>query len=171
MALNRSQVELLLASQGGEYQPFISSAVNQALANNTASLNPILAILKQLTEKTQTNIFIDNSKKESLIQNNQYLTTDTALKLIASNAESMALDPTLADAYIGMIKGLPDVSAKTQDLRSIGVKYDGTKDAKALQGSTATTVILPTKEAKKEKHRKRSKEFEEALVIMDEPTA
>lgn len=138
MALNRAQVELLTRSQSGRYKPFISSTLNQALANNTSAMRPFLDLIKVLEPKQNGNTIFDN-RTINLTKNQQYLTTEEALILIGKNAESMALNPSLADAYILTQKGLPDVGARTQDLKAIGIKYDGTQPAK-----DGPTILSPT---------------------------
>lgn len=127
-AQHQAQVGNLLASQGARYQPFISMAVNQSLANLNATQGTLLALLKTLTEKNVTNILIHN---ETNTTENKYLTTDEAVKLIGPNQISMIEDPSLAQSYILSQKGLPDVGARTQDLRGIGIRHDGTQNASA----------------------------------------
>jgi hypothetical protein len=130
ISLNRAQVDLLMASQGAEYKPFISSTVNQALANHTGALAPLLNLIKVLENKPSGGNTIFNTQINNLTKNTQYITTDEALSLIRKNAESMADNPSLADteiAKLGLESSLPDVNARTQDLTAIGIRHNGTQ--------------------------------------------
>ena len=128
MALHEAQVRLLEASQGGSYKPFISSTLNQALANLTAAQSPLLGTLKMITDKSPTNILITQNTTLNQNTSQTYITQEMALKMVRDNAQSMADNPASADAYYGTLNGVPDVNARTQDLRAIGIKHNGALD-------------------------------------------
>ncbi len=125
VSLSRDQVELLKVSQSGHYKPFISSTLNQALANHTTAIRPFLDLIKVLEPKQTGNMIFDN-RTVNITKSQQFITTEEAIKMINANTQSMADNPSLADAYIGTQSPLPDVGARTQDLKAIGIRYDGT---------------------------------------------
>jgi len=124
-ALSAQQVQILMDSQQGEYQPFISSTVNQALANLNASQAPLHKLIELMSPRANTNLNINNN-----IQNNvpgsgsgtTALTTQAALILIKENGASMLEDPLLAMPQIeGYAKAglLPDINPNTQPIKQI----------------------------------------------------
>lgn len=125
----QAQVGCLVAQQGGEYVPFLTPALNQALANLNATQLPMLSLLKTMTDKAPVNILLQNMPTAIITGDAQakYLTTDEALKLITPGRPSMHQDISLAHDYISHIPNLPSVDARTQDLREIGLRYDGTQ--------------------------------------------
>jgi len=116
-----TQYELLMAQQGGEYVPFLTSSANQALANLINSQKPIHDLIKVLSDKGPNSIWV-NINANSGIQNNQYITAKEANEMIQIKAESMMTDRSLIDAKKVEIGALPDVSARNQDLTKIGIK-------------------------------------------------
>lgn len=112
-ALLEEQAKILMRAQGGEYKPYISQTVNQALMSLNNAQAPMIQLLKMLTEKTTTNIFIGTpvvNPEESLALN-----TDGAIKLIHENSQSMLDEPRLALPHITS-QTLPDINPRTQDV-------------------------------------------------------
>lgn len=126
----QDQVHTLVQSQGGKYVPFVSSCVNQAIGNLINSQEPMLKLLKALGGGEGTNVFIQHNTQNK--EADKYLNTDDAIKLIANSTPSMMDDPSLADAYIAHLT-LPNINARTQNLREIGLKHDGTQIANPSQ--------------------------------------
>lgn len=114
-----NQVQILSRSQAGQYKPFLSSAVNQALANWNSSQSPLLALLKTLTDKQQTNILINNQIQQNT---HQHVTSDEAIKIINSKVPSMLEDPIMASNKIATYAeslSLPDLNPNTQNIALI----------------------------------------------------
>lgn len=117
-AISAHQVSLLLNSQGDTYKPFLSSTVNQAITNLNSSHTPLLKLFELMTPKGTT-----------LVQNNitnhpespaQYLTTETAIKLINKSLPSMLEAPEMADEAIKSLpESIPNLHPRTQDLSVI----------------------------------------------------
>ena len=105
-----------MASQGGEYKPFISATVNQALANLNSTQTGIHSLLKMLTEKQSTNIILNQYNTSNTQE--VHITSEEALAMINGNKPSMLADPLLADEQILKYQKaglLPDINARTQD--------------------------------------------------------
>lgn len=125
-SISKSQVHMLMANQGQNYVPFLTSEVNKAIANHTATLKPLTDMLKLFMEKSTQNPILNLT--QNLTQNNQYVTPDEAFKLIESGPKSLLEDSeSLKELGTQILPGLPDVNAKSQDLRAIGIRYDGSK--------------------------------------------
>lgn len=107
-----AQLAVLTRSQGGQYKPYISSSVNEALGQNTAAIRTLLDFYKVMKPGTPTNA----------LQINNYGASEgndpTALKSISIN-EAMKL-------------------LEEQGINKIGYDeklYDNIKTAHALEGS------------------------------------
>lgn len=137
MAISKSQTQLLLASQGQEYVPFLSSSVNQAIANQITAQKPMLELIKLLLDggSKETNILIQNTQNNQ--SNNQFITPDMAVKMLTEHSvksllpASNAIGQTYEDieqeaANLGT--ELPEVRAQFQDLTKIGIRHDGTQN-------------------------------------------
>lgn len=152
---SQSQYEILKASQAGRYQPFISTTVNQALTNMISATTPIHNLLKVITEKQPINIIYQHQINPN--QHTELITSERAMELVKEAGPSMLNDPLLAASQVEQYRLanlLPDVNARTQDLRGIGIKYDGTPP---VIGSKGEQVEIPqTKKEKKDERRRRS---------------
>lgn len=134
-SLAEHQAHMLIASQGGEYRPFISGEVNRAIKNLMDAHKPILDTLKALQEKSPANIFI-NPTDNSQTQNQVFITTTEASKMLTdSPIPTLLTDETLLLGMGESLKDLPDVNAKSQDLTSIGIKYTGPESLSQFQAS------------------------------------
>lgn len=138
---HRNQVSILQASQGLEYAPFLSSALNQALANWNQTLKPRIDLLRFLTGENGNPSAVININNNNN-QNTQYITPDMAIKLLQENGHKSLLPDHNQTRYedkdldtewerVEAIEGhLPEVNAKYQDLSKIGIRYDGTQAQK-----------------------------------------
>lgn len=125
-----SQVALLLASQGREYKPFLTSEVNRSITNLINSQRPVHDILKLFSEQNNTSSLLNPVQNT---QNNIYITADEASKILEKQGTRSLLTDGDMLAQQGQIltQSLPaglNVNAKFQDLNSIGIRHDGTKD-------------------------------------------
>jgi hypothetical protein len=117
-ALTADQVAILASQQGSAYVPFLTSALNQALANLNSTQGPMMGLLKMLTEKHDTNI-IYNTQINNNGTSQTFLNAEAAMKLIQSNEKSMLEDPHLAQEQVEKYKLaglLPDINARTQNV-------------------------------------------------------
>lgn len=112
-SLHARQVRILFDAQGDNYKPFVSGAVNQALANWNSTQTAPLALLRMLTEKQSVNIF--NPTFTNPTQSGTQLTAEMAMKLIHENQQSMLEDSGLADKSV-RIDGLPDINPRSQNV-------------------------------------------------------
>lgn len=117
----QDQVAILSARQGSQYVPFLTSALNQALANLNQSQTPLHNLLRMLTDKADVNILnytnINNNGASTV-----FLNHEAAMKLIQENQQSMLEDPHLATAQIEKYKSaglLPDINARTQNVAEL----------------------------------------------------
>lgn len=120
-ALTEHQTKILLAQQGTEYVPFLTSEVNRSLANLINAQKPTHDLLKMLTEKQITNILI-NLDKQSETSGIHYLSPDEARVIIAESGPSLLGNPSAIAAKESELGQLPDVLARNQDLSTIGVR-------------------------------------------------
>lgn len=148
-ALSLQQVHILLAEQGQQYVPFLSSEVNKALANNTAAQKPLHSLLEILKPNT-TIMPIANADGNS---KNVSVTPDEAIILIRNNSTSPIEDTKTLDAIWTEEKGqlqLPDVDARNQDLSSIGIGKRKNKKLKRPLGPDDTVVPEPSRGRRRE---------------------
>jgi hypothetical protein len=71
----------MLQAQGGSYAPFISQTANSAIKNWLDAEKGMVGLLGTLLPKSGTNINIQNNN-QGLVQNNEYLTTHQAIKIL-----------------------------------------------------------------------------------------
>jgi hypothetical protein len=163
-ALARHQAHILLAQQGDQYAPFLTSEVNKAIANLTNAQKPIMDILKLFLEKNPTNPLIQlevNTNKQS----NTFITPDEAVKVIRDSADSLITNghalAAKETALMGLPEGLPNVNARTQDLTAIGLK----NSAEYGQNGLSTNTELGTQnealegQTSADRHRKRASDL------------
>lgn len=84
------QVQVLENDQNGTYTPFLTSALNQALKNLMDSNKPIMDLVKILTP-SDPSVVINNQQNQAL-QNNQYMGTNEAVRLIDDRRGTPLLD-------------------------------------------------------------------------------
>ena len=124
----QAQTAGLLKAQGPEgYKPFISSAANQALKNQTDQMGHMLNYMKLLsgfisgpttsiTFNTNSNNTTNNTKNEN------YLTIESAQKMLESEHKGLNLHPTHTLPIHDILADCPEVIATNQQ----GYKPDGT---------------------------------------------
>ena len=120
-ALIASQAAILMKSQGGKYVPFVSSSVNQALANLNATQAPILALLKVITDKQEVNLIV-NQNNQTVI--NQHITAEEALKIANGTTKSLLEDDKMVDQKaleFSQYGTLPDTNPRTQNTQFLSL--------------------------------------------------
>lgn len=80
IALN--QYKQLAGSQGDGYQAFISSEVNRSIANLLNADKNMLALYNTMLGRVPGGININNQNNNSLVENNNYLTTEVAVQIL-----------------------------------------------------------------------------------------
>lgn len=119
--LIQQQASSLLAAQNGQYVPFLTSSVNQALKNLLDSQKPILDILKLFTGTQQTNILLPQSGTQQTpggVPNQKAISIQEAITMIAQENEGLSLlerpegKLLLAERYL--TDELPEVVATRQ---------------------------------------------------------
>lgn len=110
-----AQTELLLRAQGDTYVPFVSSTVNHSITNLMAADKSMMQLYSTLKGNNGNQINIHNNA--SLVQNNQYLTTDQAVKIITDKGHTGLLRrPEMKEQiYLAnQIESQPEVIATKQ---------------------------------------------------------
>lgn len=111
------QSHILMAAQGDNYVPFLSSAVNQAIANEATTLKPIQEALKMMLPAQGSSPILPTSGT------NSYITQDAAIELITTQKGTMLSNGLLLLEKAKELEGLPNINARTQtDLDKIGIK-------------------------------------------------
>lgn len=109
------QLNLLKASQGDKYTPFVSAEVNKALKLRLESSTSLQSIIRNLTGGGSTNLFINNHTENNSVTNNQYITIEEARALVLDSQKSL---PKSEEAKLLETKydlsGLPEVVAQKQ---------------------------------------------------------
>lgn len=121
-SLAEMQVHILLASQGSEYRPFLSSEVIKAMKVYQDSTKPVMEILKTFNEKSATNIFTFNTQNN--VTNASHITIAEASKMLTESSQpSLLAGGEELKSLSQSLESLPNVNAKSQDLSSIGIRY------------------------------------------------
>lgn len=109
-----NQLELLLASQGGEYQPFISSTVNDAIRGLMTSNKTFLELAK-LLQPTASQLTINNTQVANTGVING-ISPNEAVKLIENNSHIDLLQQPYRQAKLlqPYEAGLPEIIAYKQ---------------------------------------------------------
>lgn len=103
---SREQLSTLKSSQGGKYQPFISTTVNQAIQNLMGSHKLSFDMLKLLEQKPNPTTKINILNANSSTQSTAFLTVDKALEIIQSHA----LNPDKSDLNPSLSQSNPTIS-------------------------------------------------------------
>lgn len=119
-ALVAQQVDVLMASQGAEYKPFISGEVNRALANLIAAQKPKIELLKMVQDKNTVPIMPMGNPQSTT--ETTYISKAEALALISQSSPSMLDDVGQIRRFLGSEEDYPNVDARYQDLTKIGIK-------------------------------------------------
>lgn len=128
-----AQLAILMASQGDEYKPFISSEVNKAITNNVNAIKPLVDILKLMMDSQEKPNGTMAPTQNVTQNNNLFLTQDAAISLLNNQPNSVLTNPELLDqAYQNMaLLGVPEVIATKQDnLADTGLRIDGLTTSK-----------------------------------------
>lgn len=109
------QLELLRASQGDTYKPFISAEVNKAMKLKLDTTSNLAQVIKSLVGGSNVNISIDQSENTTNVQNN--ITLEDARKLILETNRELEIDKSkelrlLETQYD--LESLPEVVATKQ---------------------------------------------------------
>lgn len=133
------QINLLTASQGGQYKPFISAELNKAMKMGLESSTAMQSLIARLTGGGQTtnifNMFQQNNEQKI---NNNFVTRDDVLEILAGEqkqlpkSEQALLLETRYD-----LSSLPEVVATRQD--GVDTSKEGLVerlDVKKLQQAT-----------------------------------
>lgn len=97
------QLDLLRASQGDTYKPFISAEVNKAMKLKLDTTSNLANVIKSLIGGTHVNVNIDQSENTTNVQNN--ITLEDARKLILETNRELEMD-------------------KSKELRLLETQYD-----------------------------------------------
>lgn len=135
---SQAQLAVLVRSQGGQYKPYISSSVNEAIGQNTAMIRTLLDFYKALKGNAPTNALQINNYNAPEGKDN------TALKSISIN-EAMKLLEDQGIAKIGYDENLyPDVAKShlSSDIPEVRATHQ------EMSKSDAMPIMLPSTKAK-----------------------
>lgn len=109
-----NQAVMLLNAQDNKYVPFLTGAANGAIANLLNADKNMINLYNALTGKGGNNININN---QNLVQNNEYLTTSEAVRILSEKGNNGLLrkpemKAELAQAYQNL--EMPEVIATKQ---------------------------------------------------------
>lgn len=132
------QINLLTASQGGTYKPFISAELNKAMKMGLESSTAMQSLVARLTGGGQTtNIFnMFQQNNEQNIQNN-FVTRDDVLEILAGEQKQLPKSEQaklLESRYD--LSSLPEVVATRQEGVDTSKEGLGGVDVKKLQQVT-----------------------------------
>lgn len=132
------QINLLTASQGGTYKPFISAELNKAMKMGLESSTAMQSLVARLTGGGQTtNIFnMFQQNNEQNIQNN-FVTRDDVLEILAGEQKQLPKSEQaklLESRYD--LSSLPEVVATRQEGIDTSKEGLGGVDVKKLQQVT-----------------------------------
>ena len=131
------QINLLTASQGGTYKPFISAELNKAMKLGLESSTAMQSLIARLTGGQATNIFnMFQQNNEQNIQNN-FVTRDDVLEIIAGEQKQLPKSEQaklLESRYD--LSSLPEVVATRQEGIDTSKEGLGGVDVKKLQQAT-----------------------------------
>lgn len=132
------QINLLTASQGGTYKPFISAELNKAMKMGLESSTAMQSLVARLTGGGQTtNIFnMFQQNNEQNIQNN-FVTRDDVLEILSGEQKQLPKSEQaklLESRYD--LSSLPEVVATRQEGVDTSKEGLGGVDVKKLQQAT-----------------------------------
>lgn len=135
------QASMLMAQQGGNYVPFLTTEANKAISNLTALLKPQQEFAKMMID------YIKDNKPDIPKDAEQYVTIDSIAEIINTKMGSMLTNEALFLEVVDGLKGLPNVNAKTQNLTDIGIRHNGTSLPESLPCNIPEKVPDTSKEA------------------------
>ena len=118
------QIEILKASQGGHYSPFISAELNKALKLRLDTSALLQQVIKNFTGGSTTNIFNLN-QQNNVQQNNNFIDREEAMELIQQSSgylEDKSEQAKLLETNYDL-KSLPSVVAN-EDTDKDGISFN-----------------------------------------------
>lgn len=119
-ALSQNQVNMLLAQQKGQYQPFLTAEANKAIANSINSLKPFIELLK-VYKGQPTNNFNGPTQINSgkaIDSDESALTATKAIEALKANGHKSLIEDIdyleTIKAEMDKIAALPEVDARLQ---------------------------------------------------------
>lgn len=157
-----NQLQLLKASQGGKYTPFITAEVNKALKLKLESSTSLQSIIRSLTGgASSVNIFQQFNQENNNVENNNYITLEDARSIIEESVkiEDKAQELKYLEAQYDL-KSLPEVVATKQQ----GV--DTSKEGLTLNKTELNSITDNYKESVKlssKEHHEQRREIEQRI--------
>ena len=118
------QIEILKASQGGHYTPFISSELNKALKLRLDSSASLQQVIRAFTGGNTTNIF-NLMNQQNNVQQNNYISREEAMELITESSGYLQDKSDQAKYLEGTydLKSLPNIVAN-EDVDNDGASFN-----------------------------------------------
>ena len=125
------QLEILRASQGDTYKPFVSAEVNKAMKLKLDTTSNLANVIKSLVGGSSVNINIDQSENTTNVQNN--ITIDEARAIVMQTQKELEVDKSKEIKLLETqydLESLPEVCATKQsgiDVSKEGLNFNSTE--------------------------------------------
>lgn len=144
-----NQVNILKASQGGKYTPFISSELNKALKLRLDSSTSLQSLVKSFTGGSTLNIFQQFNQQVNQAEEEKYITIEEAMEIIQQSAqiEDKSQEVKYIEAQYDF-SALPEVVATKQqgvDTSKEGLTLNKA-EINAITDNYKETIALSSKE-------------------------
>ena len=160
------QLELLKASQGSKYTPFVTAEVNKAIKLKLESSTSLQSIIRNLTGGGSTNLFINNHTENNNTVNNNYITIEEARALVLETQNTLpkSEEVKLLEAKYD-IACLPEVVAKNQ--MNVDTSKEGL-NIKAMELNSITDNYKGAIEVSSQEHHELRREIEQNIDYTEE---
>lgn len=118
------QIDILKASQGGHYTPFISAELNKALKLRLDTSGSLQQVIRTFTGGSTTNIFLQQNNNNNVQQNN-FISREEAMEIITQNDKFLE-DKSDQAKYLEQaydLKQLPSIVAN-EDTENDGSSFN-----------------------------------------------
>ena len=163
LEINR-QADILRASQGGKYTPFVSAELNKVLKLKLESSTSLQTVIRSLMGGGTTNIFNMFNQQNNLTQESQGITIEEARKIVSESQRT--LDDKSQEAKLLEtnydLTGLPVVVATEQEGVS-AADYGGSFNTNQQELQEITDDYKGSIESSSREHHEMRREIEERI--------
>lgn len=140
--LTEQQAMVVLASQGGEYKPFISMTANQAIQGQMNAMRNLMDLAKILKPANPNSTIINNTNQSATLIPGKHISTQEALKMMQDAGQTGLLNSTekqtkLLEPYQ---EGLPEVIATRQ--QGFSMRDEGAMPSKKKKHDTRNDQVI-----------------------------
>lgn len=163
LEINR-QADILRASQGGKYTPFVSAELNKVLKLKLESSTSLQSVIRSLMGGGTTNIFNMFNQQNNLTQESQGITIEEARQIVSESQRTLD-DKTQEAKYLETnydLVGLPKVIATEQEGIS-AADYGGSFNTNQQELQEITDDYKGSIESSSREHHEMRREIEERI--------